>query len=98
MAFDQAREMLKLRKKAKELQKALRQMRIEGEAGGVKVILNGEQKIEELEIADELLSVERKFELKRLIKEAFTDAADKAQKQAASKMKEVGGFDIPGLR
>lgn len=97
MDFGKMKELYELRKKAKDLQRELRQMKIEAEKEGIKVVYTGEQKLDEIEIDDKYFDLERKYEMLRILKQVIEEAQDKTQKQAAAKMKDIGGFDIPGL-
>lgn len=88
-----------LRNQAKQLQEKLAQETITVKAAGDKVVmtLDGNLKIVGLAIDDELLSPDKKEKLQQAIKDAHEDAMKKMQRTMAMKMKEMGGFDIPGL-
>ena len=86
--------------KAKQIQNELKKMEFEGiELGGkVKVVVNGEQKVQSVKIADELMNLDEKESLQRFLKQATTAAIAKSQQAAASKMKSVAGdLGITGL-
>lgn len=87
--MDQAKDMYRLQKQAKQIKGELKNIHIEAETDGVKVIVNGEQLFLEAFIADTLAG-----DTKRIAK-AFIDAANKAVKKAqaigAEKMKSVMG-------
>ncbi|MFH0905323.1 MAG: YbaB/EbfC family nucleoid-associated protein [bacterium] len=87
MVFDKARKMWQ------EIQKELREMGFEGiELGGkVRVVVNGEQKVQTVEIADELLSPSEKEALQKFVRQAANAAITKAQQASAQKMKSVAG-------
>ena len=92
--MDQAKDLYKLQKQAKQIKKALKNIHIEAESDGVSVICNGEQDFISAKIPEALSGdVER-------IAKAFVDAANKAVKKsqaiAADKMKEVMG-DMGGM-
>lgn len=73
--FGQMKEMYKLQKEAKEMQKKLRDQKIVGESddGRVKVFMNGAQELEDL-LIDESLVMEGMAEVIRQgFKEAFKD-------------------------
>ncbi|PKL36997.1 nucleoid-associated protein, YbaB/EbfC family [Candidatus Peregrinibacteria bacterium HGW-Peregrinibacteria-1] len=92
--FDQAKDLLKLRKEAKKIQKELEKTHIEAEIDGVKIIINGKQEVISIDISDDALSNKKKTE-ESLVK-AFNKAVKKSQEVGASLMKDVmGGF--PGL-
>jgi DNA-binding protein YbaB len=89
--FGKAKEQFELVKKAKELQKKLKETIVEGESGDVKVTMNGELKVQRVEIAEGATGVEND------VKNAFNNAVDKAQKVGAELMKELGGLGFPGM-
>ena len=94
------KKLWELKQKAGKIQKILREKLIVSEQGEgqVKVTFNGEQKLQNIEIADALLAPERKEELLRLLKNGITDAVSRAQQVAANEMKEIAGdLNIPGL-
>lgn len=86
--FNQMKDLYKLQKEAKEMQKKMKVLHITGfsDDENVKISVNGLQEIEEMEIADELLSVDRKKELIRAIKEALKDSQRKLQKEMSKDM------------
>lgn len=87
--LDQAKDMYKLQRQAKQIKKELKNIYIEAEADGVKVTVNGEQNFIETTIPEALSG-----DLKRISK-AFVEASNKAIKKsqmvAADKMKAVMG-------
>lgn len=76
---------------AKKIQNELRKLEFTGEelGGKVKVTVNGEQKVQRVEIADELMNLSEKETLERLLKQATTAAVARSQQAAAEKMKSV---------
>ena len=81
-----------------ELQESLRQLRIEGIAGGgmVKVEVNGQQQVLSCRIEPELFS-DREV-LEDLVVAATNQALEKAKAAAAQEMSKLAGdVDIPGL-
>ena len=101
MALDKFKKIYELQKKAKQIQRELRDTLVEAQSsdGKVKVTFNAEQKIESIEIAEEMLSPEKKRELETTLIRVIEDAISKVQKIAAERAKEMmgglGGF--PGL-
>jgi|WetSurMetagenome_2_1015567.scaffolds.fasta_scaffold613952_2 DNA-binding protein YbaB len=91
--FDKAKKLFQLQQQAKKLQAELREMSFEGvELGGkVRVVVNGEQKVNEIEIAEELLAPSEKEAVQRFLKQAVTSAISKSQQAAAQKMKGIAG-------
>ena len=100
MNFEQIRQAQALKSKLDKVQKELKRMQIEGEAGkgAVTVVVNGEQKIMSVKISTEVVDPKNTKQLEQLIIKAVNDAQDKAQNAAAEQLKEVtGGLKIPGL-
>lgn len=92
--FGQMKEMYKLQKEAKEMQKKLRDQKIVGESddGRVKVFMNGAQELEDL-LIDESLVMEGMAEVIRQgFKEAFKDYQKKLTKQLQS------SFDLDDIK
>lgn len=89
--------MYEMAQKAKAIQKKLRKTKIVGEAeeGQIKIVINGEMTIEEIEIAPEMLAEEKKAALQNGLKQAINEAHKKAQQIAAQESKELmGGLGI----
>jgi len=75
-------------KKIKELQSQLSKEKEVCEKKGVKVTVNGQMKVESVEIDSEA-DIEK---IQDLVKECTNEALKKVQKTAAKKMQEAGGF------
>jgi len=88
MAFGQMKDLYKLQKEARKMQKEMKKMKVEGFSKDekVKLVMNGLQNIEEIEIEDELLSPNRKTDLVKAIQQAHKDANKQVQKEMASGM------------
>ncbi len=83
--FGQVKDMYKMQKEAKQMQKRMRQQKITGESKDGKVVIhmNGAQEFEDFEIDDSLLSPDMFEVLKRNFDEAFKDYQKKLQKEMA---------------
>ena len=95
--LDKAKE---LEAKMKESQEKIKQIEVVGSAGGdaIKVTLNGEGEMTNIEIGDEILKEE-----KGIIQDLITAAHNNAKSQLKSKTSEeiskaTGGFGIPGFK
>lgn len=86
--FDQLKDVYKLQKEAKEMQKKMKALEIEASSDDeeVKIVMNGLQEIEEMEIADDLMTIENKKHLIKAIKEAIKDGQKRLQKELAKDM------------
>jgi DNA-binding protein YbaB len=95
--FGKIGDMYKLQKQAKAIKKELKHTHIEADSHGVRVTVDGEQKVVSIEIVDQGL-LQNPKKLEDVLKEALNKALDKAQKVAAEQMKGVmGDLGFPGL-
>lgn len=93
--FGKAKEQYEFVKKAREIQKKLKGEIVEAESGDIKVKMNGEMKVQSVEItSDEVTDVRQ---LEKDIKSAMDSVTEKAQKVAQSMMKDVMGGMGGGL-
>jgi DNA-binding YbaB/EbfC family protein len=98
--FSKARELYDLQKKARKIQKELKDTEIEAKSadGWVTVVFNGEQHLTEINIAEEALNPENKRELEKDMKNTISQAISRAQAHAAEKMRDIAGnLNIPGM-
>lgn len=98
--FSKLKEIKDLRQQAKSIQNMLSQEHVETSAawGKVKIKMSGNQEIEEVLIDSELMTPSKKTDLEKGIKEAVNDANKKVQKIMATKVRQQGGLNIPGLK
>ncbi len=96
--FNKLKQFKDLRDQAKQMQAMLAQESAEGEAawGKVKVKINGNQEILDIQIDPELLSVDNKEKLQNALKDATNDAIKKVQRIMADKVRQ-SGISLPGL-
>jgi DNA-binding YbaB/EbfC family protein len=98
--FSKIKDLYALQKKAKAIQKELKDIEVEASSndGWVTVVFNGEQHLTEIQISEDALRPENKRELEKDLKNSISQAISRAQAVAAEKMKDVaGGLGIPGL-
>ncbi|MFA5927520.1 MAG: YbaB/EbfC family nucleoid-associated protein [Patescibacteria group bacterium] len=98
--FGKMKDLYDLQKKARQIQKELKETEIEAKSSDewVTVVFNGEQHMIDIEIADEALDPSNKHELEKDIKNTVSQAIARAQAHAAEKMKDIAGnLNIPGL-
>lgn len=95
--FNKLKQVKDMRDKAKKLQNMLAEETVEASAawGKVKVVMDGNQTVQSVDIDPEMLSDRRKLE--DAMKEAYNDAVKKAQKMMVDKMRKSGDLNIPGL-
>ena len=66
--------------------------------GAVKVVMDGQQKIQSIEISPKVIDPEKPKALEELVLKAVSEAIAKSQKVAAKQLRGLtGGFKIPGL-
>ena len=96
--FNKLKQFKDLRDQAKQMQNVLAQESAEGQAdwGKVKVKINGNQEIIDIQIDPELLTADNKDKLQNAIKDATNDAIKKVQRIMAEKMQQ-SGFKMPEL-
>ncbi len=98
--LDKAKQLYQLQKKAREVQKELKETEIEAAGSGVKVIFNGAQHLISISVDQSLAAQGRKSELEQALKNVISEAMSRAQAVAADKtkgvMKELG-MNIPGF-
>lgn len=98
--FGKMKDLYELQKKAKAIQKELKDIEVEASSndGFVTVVFNGEQHLTEIQISEDALHPENKRELEKDLKNTISQAISRAQAVAAERMKDVaGGLGIPGL-
>ena len=98
--FGKIKDLYKLQKEAKRIQKELKDIEVEAVSndGWVTVVFNGEQHMTDIQIAEEALHPDNKRELEKDLKNTISQAVSRAQAVAAEKMKGIaGGFGLPGM-
>lgn len=98
--FSKLKQVKEMRDKAKNLQNSLANETFTGSGawGKVKITVDGNQEVKDVDISEEMLSPSEKSKLEGGIKDALREAIKKAQKKIVEKMKESGDFDLPGLK
>ncbi|MBU1018527.1 YbaB/EbfC family nucleoid-associated protein [Patescibacteria group bacterium] len=100
--FDKAKEMYQLQKKAKEIQKQLKNTEVEAQSsnGQVIVVFTADQKMKSISINEEMLKSEKKRDLEEIIMKVISEALSRSQAVAAEKTKGLMGemgLNIPGM-
>ncbi len=96
--FDKMKGLFEMQKKMQEVKRELDNTNfdIQSSDGLVKITMNGAQEIKEVVLKDNLGESE-KSRLAISLKDTFNRAIKRSQEVAAQKMKDVTGFNIPGL-
>lgn len=94
MDFGKLGKMAEMMKQAKLIQDEIKKARYEGEAGGVKAVVNGEMDIIDLRIPPELPTQR----IESAVKEAVNKTLRAAKQDMAGKMSKLtGGLKLPGI-
>ena len=96
--IDQVKKIMEMKKQADILKKELEATIIEvQETRGIKVIVNGAQIFQSIDIDESLLNAGNKNRIQMELLKAMNTAVKRSQQAAANKMKNMPGFNLPGL-
>ncbi len=87
--FNKLKQFKDMRSKAKTLQNALSEEKVEIENKGIKITLDGNQKITSISIRQDL----KPSEIERILPDLLNDGIKKVQKIMVEKMQSMGGMD-----
>lgn len=98
--FSKLKQFKDLRNQGKRLQDALSGESVTCDAafGKVSVTMDGSLSITQIKIDNELMTPDKKDKLQSAVKDAHNDALKKMQRTVATKMQQMGGFDLPGMK
>ena len=96
--FDKMKQLMEMQKKMQELKHQLEtsEFEVTSADGMVKVTMNGAQEVKEINITDGLQGIEKNH-LEKAIKDAYNRAIKRARDIATEKMKDITGFNLPGM-
>ena len=96
--FNKLKQIQELRKQAKELQNNLSEETIisESEGGSIKVTVDGNHKIQNIDIDNEWLNPDSKDRLENGLQKAINNATDDVQKMMARKV-QSGDISMPNI-
>ena len=96
--FDQVKKVMEMKKQADLLKKELEATIIEvQETRGIKLVVNGAQIFQSIDIEEGLLTTGNKNRIQMELLKAMNTAVKRSQQAAANKMKNMPGFNLPGL-
>ena len=96
--LDQVKKLMEMKKQADILKKELEATIIEvQESRGIKIVINGAQIFQSIEIDESLLNAANKNRIQMEILKGLNTAIKRSQQAAANKMKNMPGFNLPGL-
>lgn len=89
---------MEMQKKMQEMKRELENAEFEilSSDGLVKLTMTGAQEMKNFSIQGEICQID-KANLEKSVKEAYNKALKRSHEIAASKMKDITGFNIPGL-
>ncbi len=96
----QVGQMNEMRKQAQQIQKVLEAEVLEHTyaGGSVKIIVRGDQKIQDIKMSPEWMASQSQDKLEAAIKDAVNQAMFEAQKMAMKKIQAMGGgLGLPGM-
>ena len=96
--FDQVKKLMEMKKQADILKKQLEATIIEvQETRGIKVVVNGAQIFQSIDIEEGLLNASNKNRIQMDLLKNMNTAVKRSQQAAANKMKNMPGFNLPGM-
>jgi DNA-binding protein YbaB len=96
--LEQVKKLMEMKKQADILKKELESTIIEvQETRGIKLVVNGAQIFQSIEIEESLLNAGNKNRIQMDLLKAMNTAVKRSQQAAANKMKNMPGFNLPGL-
>lgn len=98
----QMKQLMDMQKKAKSMQKELRDTEIEATSsdGAINVVFNGELKLVELKIDHQYMDNHTVTELEKALSTAISESMNKAQQVAAEKTRDIMkdlNINLPGM-
>jgi len=100
--FQDMKKLWELQKKAKAMQKELKETEVEAKSsdGKISVVFNGEMHLKDLAIDSSLLTSANKEQLEQQLKTVIAEALSRTQALSAAKAKEMMGdmgLNLPGM-
>ncbi len=96
--LDKVKQLMDLKRQADQLKKELEGIKLEvAEVRGIKIVVNGAQSFQSIEIDESLLTPANKNRVQMDLLRSINSAVKKSQQQAANKMKSMPGFNLPGM-
>ena len=96
--FDKMKQLMEVKKQAEQLKRELESTTLEvTEIAGIKVSINGAQKLQSITLEESLVSAANKSKLERDLLRSINAAITKSQNAAAQKMRDMTGLNIPGM-
>jgi len=96
--FDKMKQLMEMQKKMQEMKRQLdnADFEVASSDGLVKITMSGSQEIKEISLQGDLKEAD-KIALEKALKDAYNRAIKRSHDMAAEKMKDITGFNLPGL-
>jgi len=96
--FDKIKGLMEMQKKMQQAKTELENtvFEISSSDGLIKLNMNGSQEVQQLSIQTELAQANKQL-LEQQLKDVYNKAIRRSQEIAARKMKEITGFNMPGM-
>lgn len=96
--LDKMKALMDMKKKMDEVKRELESATFEvaSSDGLVKIAMNGSQEVKEVCLQKDLQAIEKE-NLEKAIKDVYNKAIKRSHDIAAQKMKDITGFNLPGL-
>ena len=95
--FSKLKQYNDLRKQANQLKSKLSEETVTVENDALTIVIDGNQDIKSVIVNSAYLTPERKNKLESEIQDGFAKALKKIQRVMAEKVREMGGFNLPGM-
>ena len=96
--FDKMKQLMQMQKSIAEMKRQLdaATFKAAGPDGAVTITMNGSQIVQAVTLSPEALGMKKEI-LEKSLKDAYNRAIKQSHDLAASKMKEITGFNLPGM-
>lgn len=96
--FKELKNLMAMQQKMREVKDRLENtvFSVDGPCGVVRIEMTGAQEVKEAAVLKPLQELSREI-LQRDIKEAYNKAVAHSRELAAKEMKDIAGFDVPGI-
>lgn len=94
--FSKLKQIQDLKKQASEIKNVLAEEKVEVDEAGIKIVMNGNQEILEVNINEDLLNADNKEKIEKTLQHNINDLVKKNQRLMAEKIRS-SGMSLPGL-
>ncbi len=95
--FNKLKQFNDLRKQAHSLKSKLAEETVTIETSAIKLVIDGNQEIKSVDINKDWLQPDKKQALDNEVRDALNKGVKKVQQVMATKVREMGGLNIPGM-